>query len=140
MSINIEEIMSEIKADIKEKGYTADMLSFDDVTAHSASSYSEFVPSEYNAVVSHLSADYNVPMTMPLKGNPIIVFIKKIIRKLTRITIRPITEHQTQYNANVSRAFTLLGSYIEAQNKKIAELEDEIKKLNSKISVMQENK
>ena len=33
MSVNVEEIMSGIRAEIQEKGYSSDMLSFADVPA-----------------------------------------------------------------------------------------------------------
>ena len=38
MSVNVEEIMSGIRAEIQEKGYSSDMLSFADVPADAAAS------------------------------------------------------------------------------------------------------
>lgn len=122
MSINIEEMMNDIRTEIKEKGYSADMLSFDDVvasinrnadTVYVNNCDSKFSVNDYNSVVSYLNAAQAVPVSMPLPGNPIIVFIKKIIRRLTRVTIRPITEHQTEYNAYTARAFEMIGTYVE---------------------------
>lgn len=113
MDINIEKIMDEIRAEIKEKGYTSDMLSFNEVACVSISSDNKFNVGEYNNVVNYLGSANVVPVSMPIKGNPIMVFIKKLIRKLTRVTIRPITQHQTEYNAYTARAFTMVGRYIE---------------------------
>ena len=112
--INGKEISAQIRAEIKEKGYTADMLSFSEVVgAVSTGADGKFNSDEYNGVVTYLGSANVVPLSMPLKGNPIIVFIKKVIRKLTRVTIRPIAQHQTEYNAYTARAFSMIGNYIE---------------------------
>ncbi len=115
MSVNIEEIMNDIRAEIKEKGYTADgILSFNEIATVSTNRVeNNFSVNDYNGVVSYLNTAYAVPVSMPLPGNPIIVFIKKIIRKFTRVTIRPVTEHQTEYNAYTARAFGMISTYIE---------------------------
>ena len=155
MDINIEKIMDDIRAEIKEKGYTAGMLSFSEVVgAVTATDSGKFDKAEYNGVVSYLGASNNVPISMPLSGNPIIVFIKKIIRKLTRVTIRPIAQHQTEYNAYTARAFSMVGNYIE-ENSTVTSVEllnklevlelklqtaaREIDKLNARIAEL-ENK
>lgn len=155
MDINIEKIMDDIRAEIKEKGYTSDMLSFSEVVgAVTTSDNGKFDKAEFNGVVTYLGASNTVPLSMPLKGNPIIVFIKKVIRKLTRVTIRPIAQHQTEYNAYTARAFTMVGNYIE-ENSEISKLDllnklevlelklqtasKEIEKLNLRIAEL-ENK
>ncbi len=158
MSVNIEEIMQEIKAEIKEKGYTADMLDFKDVaavTVHSGSN-GDFNSEEYGDIVSYLSENSVVPVSMPIKGNPIIVFIKKLIRRIARVTIRPVTEHQTEYNAYTAHALGMVGTYIESNQSsdKVTELTNrievldlqlrtamkEIERLNVKIAEMSESK
>lgn len=135
MSVNIEEIMNDIRAEIKEKGYTSDMLSFNDVAAVSLTAGEEgFSKDDYNGVVSYLNAAHVVPVSMPLPGNPIIVFIKKIIRKFTRVTIRPITEHQTVYNAYTARAFNMIGSYMEENSAAtVAQLAEKLNVLELKL-------
>ena len=154
MDINIEKIMDDIRAEIKENGYTSDMLSFSDVVGTVTISIDKFDKAEFNGVVTYLGASNTVPLSMPLKGNPIIVFIKKVIRKLTRVTIRPIAQHQTEYNAYTARAFTMVGNYIE-ENSEISKLDllnklevlelklqtasKEIEKLNLRIAEL-ENK
>lgn len=113
MDINIERIMDDIRAEIKEKGYTADMLSFSDVTGVTRfNEYGEFNVNEYNDVVAQLKCTAMVPLSAPVKGNPIVAFLKKLIRRFTRVAIRPVAEHQTEYNANSARALAMLGDYI----------------------------
>lgn len=148
--INIEDIMSDIKAEIKEKGYTADMLSFEDVTKMSVISVDRFDQGAFSSVVSYMNSSYSVPITRPLLGNPIIVFIKRVLRKLTRFTLRPIVEHQSEYNCYSAKAFTMMEDYIKAGvavaelNKKVELLElklitcsKEIECLNARISELE---
>ncbi len=150
--INIEKIMNDIKTEIKEKGYTADMLSFEEVTNLSVVSVDGFDSNAFSGVVSYMNTSYNVPITRPLSGNPIIVFIKRVLRKLTRFTLRPIVEHQSEYNCYSAKAFAMMENYMKAGvtiaelNKKVEMLElklqtaaKEIDQLNFKIAEL-ENK
>ena len=150
MDINIEKIMDDIRTEIKEKGYTSDMLSFSEVVGFSGTSKDgEFSAEEYKGVVTYLKNANTVPVSMPLKGNPIIVFIKKVIRRLFRVALRPVAEHQTEYNACSARAFAMVGNYIEqnsaVSNAQLLERIDllelklqtaskEIERLNAKIA------
>lgn len=135
MEINIEKIMEDIRTEIKEKGYTSDMLSFSEVASSvHVSESGSFNVEEYNGVVSYLQSAHAVPVSKPITGNPIIVFIKKLIRKLTRVTIRPVVEHQSEYNAFSARALSMVGTYIE-QNSVVssAELLEKIDMLELKL-------
>lgn len=93
--INIEEIMSEIKRNIKEQGLTADMLSFEDVpfnkTAQSGSA-----PEALDYLTSH----YYIQPYKEIQGNPVKVFVKKVLRKLVTFYVAPIVFEQNDFNAN----------------------------------------
>ena len=94
-SINIEEIMSEIKRNIKEQGLTSDMLSFEDVpfnkTAQSGSA-----PEALDYLTSH----YYIQPYKEIQGNPVKVFVKKVLRKLVTFYVAPIVFEQNDFNAN----------------------------------------
>ncbi len=136
MSVNIEEIMSDIKAEIKEKGYTSDMLSFEDV-ANTAiipiGNFDSFTPDEFNGIVSYLDANSTVAVNIPPKGNFIVIFIKKVIRKLI---IRPVARQQSEYNVYTARAFTMLKNYTELlpSPEKLTELVNKVEILDLKLS------
>ena len=93
--INIEEIMSEIKRNIKEQGLTSDMLSFEDVpfnkTAQSGSA-----PEALDYLTSH----YYIQPYKEIQGNPVKVFVKKVLRKLVTFYVAPIVFEQNDFNAN----------------------------------------
>ncbi len=135
MSVNIEEIMDGIRAEIKEKGYTSDMLSFEDVAAVTAvplGDSDKFDPTEFSGIVSYLDANSTVAVNIPPKGNFIVIFIKKVIRKLI---IRPIAHQQSEYNVYSARAFTMLKSYVESlpSPDKITELANKVELLELKL-------
>lgn len=105
-NINIEEIMAEIKREIKEKGLSGEMLSFEDVpyrkTPQAGGSVSE--------ALEYLNSNYNVQPYKELKGNALKVFFKKVIRKLTKFYIEPAVEDQNGVNSNI---VTVLNSLAE---------------------------
>lgn len=105
--INIEEIMAEIKQSIKEQGLTADMLSFEDVpfkkTAQGGSA---------SEALDYITSHYYIQPYKELKGNPVKVFIKKVIRKLVKFYVEPVVFEQNDFNAN---AVTVMKSLSEGQ-------------------------
>ena len=105
-TINIEEIMAEIKQKIKEQGLTADMLSFEDVpykkNAQSGSA---------SEALDYVSTHYYIQPYKELQGNPVKVFIKKVIRKLTKFYVEPVVFEQNDFNAN---AVTVMKSLSES--------------------------
>ena len=109
MEVNIEKIMDDIRAEIKDKGYTSDMLSFSDVTGKSSFHGNGEEEADLADSIGAASSLAMVPFDRPITGNPIAVFIKKVIRKLIRFYIRPIVEHQNEFNAHTVRALTAAG-------------------------------
>ena len=94
-SINIEEIMAEIKQKIKEQGLTADMLSFEDFpykkNAQSGSA---------SEALDYISTHYYIQPYKELQGNGIKVFFKKVLRKLMKFYVEPVVFEQNDFNAN----------------------------------------
>ena len=98
-NINIEQIMADIKREIKEKGLTPDMLSFDDIpykkTAQGGS------PAE---AIDYVTSHYYVQPYQEFTGNPVKVFFKKALRKVMRFYVDPIVMEQNDFNANTAIA------------------------------------
>ncbi len=99
-TVNIEEIMQGIRQEIKDKGLTSDMLSFEDVPYRKPDAAGT---EEVQESLIYLNAHYNVQPYKPLGGNALVVFIKKVLRKLMKFYIEPIVNDQNQFNANVVR-------------------------------------
>ena len=98
--------MAEIKQSIKDQGLTADMLSFEDVpyrkNAQSGSA---------SEALDYVSTHYYIQPYKELQGNPVKVFIKKVIRKLTKFYVEPVVFEQNDFNAN---AVTVMKSLTES--------------------------
>ena len=135
MEVNIEKIMGEIRAEIKEKGYTNDMLSFDDVLNMSAYHGNDFSEKSLSDMLYSVNNSHTIPVEPPIVGNPIAAFVKKVVRKLTRFYVRPAREKQNDYNAYVAQALNVIGKYIEANNAlpSLSALEDRIQVLELQL-------
>lgn len=114
MSLNIEDIMSEIRADIKEKGLTGDMLSFADIPcdANPGNRAEQYDPDQLHKNVSYISDNFHLETEHPVDGGLFSRLIKKVVRKLSRFYIAPIAQDQTGLNANTAQAIQQLELYI----------------------------
>lgn len=132
MSLNIEDIMSEIRADIREKGLTGDMLSFADIPcdANPRHRAEQFDPDQLQKNVSYVSDHFRLITENPLPGNGVSRFFKKVIRKMIRFYAEPIAEDQSALNANTAQAIQQLELYIQdAQAQSTAALAKRIEAL-----------
>jgi hypothetical protein len=113
--IQVTEIMESIRAEIKEKGYSSDMLSFADVPSDPESGdFSErFDADMLHGNVQYVNANHRVDPYRPLQGNPVAVFFKKVIRKLVSFYIEPYAAEQSSLNANVAQAQAQIELYIQ---------------------------
>ena len=93
--INVEKIMSDIRADIVAKGRDKEKLSFIDQEAALDSNSSD---SGLEDAVDYISYNYEVKPYQLLQGNKIAVFFKRLIRRLTSFLIMPIVAQQNTLN------------------------------------------
>ena len=121
--VNIEDIMAEIRTEIKEKGYTSDMLSFKDVISVSHNDADIFDKRKFTELMAYLNTAYRVPVARPITGNPLVVFVKKVIRKFTLFILGPVVDHQSEYNAFSARAFNMVSCYINENSTTLSESE-----------------
>ncbi len=140
--INTEEIMSEIRAEIKKKGYTDKILSFDDIgeftDAQGGYNSQTFSFDELTFQVNQMNAQYNVAEYRIYPnvgvGNKVKALIKKLLRKPIRFYINPIVNDQNEFNASVVRAANQLRFYVAENQKlqaKIEALAQEVEELRS---------
>lgn len=130
--INVEEIMSEIRKEIKDKGYTPEMLSFQDVNASYIGEHT-FDMETYTSAVANTNANTIIKWWDMNLGNGIKGVVKKIIRKMVFFVLVKIVDAQNYYNEQNATAMTQVLGYIEAQENKNKMYEMKIKKLESKI-------
>lgn len=132
---NIEEVMDEIRKEIKEKGLTSDMLSFSDVTSVSVADDGSFSKAGLDSCLANLSDSYVIRDNRQLSGNPIVVFIKRVVRKLTRFYVKPIVDAQTEFNAYTVQTANMLSRYVcdDLEKTNTKQLEEKIELLELKL-------
>jgi len=130
--INIEEIMAEIKRDIKEKGYKNDEISFSDIVpayTYGAIAHSNILDQNLRVLLTI----YNVPAYRHLESNrkigSLIIFAKKIIRKILKFYIEPIVSDQNYVNKLAATSISDLYLEIKSMQKSIDFMEEEIERL-----------
>lgn len=143
-NINIEKIMQEIRDEITEKGYTNDMLSFNDIILDGSDlTVSKFDKVRFNEELYSLNHFWDVKAYRSVEhGNSIkskiITFIRKIIRKSIKFYIEPINADQNTFNAVTVKLFNLMECYI-SENKKNAELQETVEELKKEINELKQS-
>ena len=136
--LNVEKIMEEIRKEIKEKGYTNDILSFSDVTSENAEVKAEtFDYVRFNEELFNLNAIWNVSPNQPierkrgLKGICVTIF-KKFIRKCIRFYLSPIVLQQDSFNATTVRMLNMMNLFVEENMR----LSDEVNRLKAEQTAL----
>lgn len=109
-TIDIEKIMTEIRQEIADRHLTPDMLSFADVPVPGpqVSDAAGWNSPEAQNALTYLNSRCVIQPYKELAGNPLAVFLKKVIRKLIKFYIEPIAEEQSVFNANTAHLFNAL--------------------------------
>jgi len=130
-NINVDKIMEDIRAQIKESGADKIPLSF----AESANAGAG-ASSNLDEAVQYISYNYEVAAYHMLEGNPVKRFIKKCIRKAGSFFVLPIVAQQNKLNYN----FYLVSDAVRNQKHEIEELNGVIDKLESRVKELEGSK
>ncbi len=114
MEINVEDIINEIKEEIKLKGLNKEILSFEDIPINNNKDieFEHFDMQSLHDAIVYLNSNYENQVYRQLYGSKLIVFIKKVIRKLINFEILPLVEYQNHFNAFVVRSLNNIEKYI----------------------------
>ena len=132
MNVNTEEIMAQIRQEIKEKGLSSDMLSFEDIPYSKpvqAGNAGDISGEEFSARLIWLKAHYYIQPYKQLAGNAVSVFAKKVIRKMAKFYVEPVVFEQNDFNANV---VSVIDSLTES-NKKLTRRVDALEQENIEL-------
>lgn len=134
-NINVEEIMTKIRQNIKDKGYVEEekINNFDFTPQISEEDNFRYDLDTLNRV-------WNINLEREiLSRNKLFSFVKKVIRKLTRWYITPMMQDQITFNSYAVRSINNLNKQMEKQNERLEKLLDkkaeEIKVLLSEKEV-----
>jgi len=151
--IDVESILEEIRKEIKENGYTNDLLSFDDCQVNmEGMSLNYFNKRAFYEEIVSINHSWNMAPdhAISFSGNifkKFVTLIKKIIRRLIKFHIDPIVGDQNIFNFNMVKTMNMVNAYIDEKEVEIERLTltqeqmtTQIEQLSKKIKRLEENK
>lgn len=138
--INVEEIVEQIRNDIKERGIKDSEVLFESIAILNGGTGCMYNDEAYEEVLNEVNSCSMVQSYRDLLGNPIERFIKKVIRRLVAFYIESIVDDQNRFNKNVYSALVMNrmktkedDEQIEILEKKLYEYEKRIIALEKKL-------
>ena len=130
VKIDIEEIMQEIRDNIEKRGYSDEILSFQDASSEitGVDDREPFRMADLNNYVYEANCNCDVPYYAPITESSVKKLIKKVMRKLMSFQIVPMSVQQNAFNVAVARSLASVQKYImeNGGEKRIEELEAQL--------------
>lgn len=139
-NINVEEIMKEIRKEIQEKKYREEELKFADLEAdEKLGEVSFFQMDELQMQFDELASHCNNPVYFPLPGNPVKVFVQRIIRRLLLFVIFPAFQFQNHFNKGTVNCLNQIELYIRESSglkKQVADQQKQLEDCQRQINLL----
>lgn len=152
-SVDVENIMEEIRANIRARGETGEVLSFDESSADleceneivGSVSYSD---KELHHYVVSANQEHNIPFYQIIPKGGLKSFVKRFLRRMVAFIILPLRDAQNRYNANVVQALMQIEAYsldqrdemrvyVKEQEQRVTRQEEDIEKLTERLQVLE---
>ncbi|MDE5753060.1 MAG: hypothetical protein K2H89_00720 [Oscillospiraceae bacterium] len=113
-NIDIDQIMQEIRQEIKEKNLDHTILDFEEIpfTPEISQAENQFQCSSLQQSTEYLNIRNQIDPYKPIEGNFLIRLIKKVLRKLMIFYIMPIMTEQNALNLHTANAIHQTNQYI----------------------------
>lgn len=142
--IDVESIMEEIRAEIRQKGYKEKEVRFADINISYADNidvdHMEFSLNDYKKKLLLLNIQKSVNTNKTLYADSpagkVEIFFKKVFRKCARFYVEPLVSGQNEYNETNA----LLMCQLYAAMKKVEELEKKVAQLEKRAQEKQMDK
>lgn len=136
--IDVKQIMEEIRNDIQTKGYSSEMLSFNDVEVMKNINDNQFSQRVFDYILSEMKKQSNITWRRPVEGG-LSGFVKRVIQFFMRFIIEPMSNEQNLYNSYIAREMSQISAYFKEQNKALGNLKKENEELKKIIAELQKN-
>ena len=100
-AISLKQIMEEVRAEIAKNNLKADIPEFTVLPLGLVEQIAPFDMQAFLESVQLAQAYSRVEQYAPIGGNPVVRFIKRIVRKMTNFITTPLVESQNAFNAAV---------------------------------------
>ncbi len=148
LTVDVEQIMREIRADIKMQEDLKNLPDFESIPLQAQDAL--VVPvgyldwALYRQSLEYINAHYEIPYYWTFTGNPVKVFLKRLIRKVLKCMLCPLLNLQNRFNAHVMRCLGQIQLYTEdvrdtterlakesaELRRQVAQLEEEVRRLS----------
>lgn len=132
--INIQDIMKQIRKEIKEQNLSDDLIDFETVEYKQISEYEKEI-ANFSHDINILNVIYAIPWKRPIKEKGFKGLVKKVVTYLASFLVGPISDDQNSFNGTVTRTFNELTNYLEYQNMQIEMLKKELEALKAKTDL-----
>ena len=141
--INIEDIMQEIRAEIRAKGYEDNEIPFSDIACLVGGTEVPFDLKDYLDDISMMDESRTVlayrDISSTRKGvGKLITFVKKVIRKMVCFYVEPLVDDQNRFNELTTRVVAQTVRRYNDDDARIEELEKKIYKCERRIRELEE--
>ena len=141
--INIEDIMQEIRAEIREKGYADNEIPFSDIACLVGGTEVPFDMKDYLDDISMMDESRTVlayrDISSTRKGvGKLITFVKKVIRKMVCFYVEPLVDDQNRFNELTTKVVAQTVRRYNDDDARIEELEKKIYKCERRIRELEE--
>ena len=132
--INIEDIMQEIRAEIREKGYADNEIPFSDIACLVGGTEVPIAMMDESRTVL---AYRDISSTRKGVGK-LITFVKKVIRKMVCFYVEPLVDDQNRFNELTTKVVAQTVRRYNDDDARIEELEKKIYKCERRIRELEE--
>lgn len=145
MTIDVTKIMEEIREDIEKRGLRDEVLSFEEIpmpqqVAAVDGGLGPFDRDDFMDSNMYMNRCYRIQTWHPIRSARIlgflIVFFKKIIRKMIRFFIDPIVNDQNDFNANTTRSMNQVRNYMKENTETVMKTSDDMNSLRLRMETV----
>ena len=140
-SVNTEEIMNQIRENIKTRDYSDLDLNFDDVNVAGVSRGElddlKFDENAFADEIAAVNTFYGVNYYEPLDGSGLKLACKKFIRKFMKPVAAPLIARQNLYNNASAKSLSQIYTYIRDKEEENQALKDKVDALEKKIAELE---
>lgn len=139
-TVDVKEIMKQIKIKANQRNISDqidDLRSTNNLPNSGNASFSNIEKLQYNVNRQwNYTAEYPIVSHRKLMGS-ILVFGKKVVRKLLRWYVNPVVEKQVGFNATMVQVINEFTSQFKQMNASVEVIEYKLKELQSSVNVLQ---
>lgn len=147
--IDVSKIMEEVRASIPEREEDWQRLRFEDIPIDASAGTVEsgegsFDREEFDRAAVQVSESWNAPFFRDIPGGRVKVFFKRVVRKLIRFCLEPITQDVTGFQHAVARCMAglrrFMGEQLGAERRheaEIAALQTRVEELEARLEELE---